>query len=107
MWIIHTDLLYISQYQESQTDLLSKWGIVAIVYSLSHAWLLQPPWTAAQQVFLSIGFPRQEYWSRLPFPSPGDLPDPALEPTSPVLAGRFLTTEPPGKPHFQHFKLQK
>ena len=41
-----------------------------------------------------MGFPRQEYWSGLPFPSPGDLPDPGLEPTSPPLAGGFLTTEP-------------
>ena len=40
---------------------------------------------------------RQEYWSGLPFPSPGDLPHPGVEPTSPALAGRFFTTEPPGK----------
>ena len=44
-----------------------------------------------------MGFPRQEYWSRLPFPSPGDLPDPGIEPVSPALAGRFFTTEPPDK----------
>ena len=40
-------------------------------------------------------FSRQEYWSGLPFPPPGDLPDPRIEPTSPALAGRFFTTEPP------------
>ena len=45
-----------------------------------------------------MGFPRQEYWSGLPFPSPGDLPDPGIEPFSPALAGRFFTAEPPGKP---------
>ena len=45
-----------------------------------------------------MGFPRQEYWSGLPFPSPGDLPDPGIEPMSPALAGGFFTTEPPGKP---------
>ena len=45
-----------------------------------------------------MGFPRQEYWSGLPFPSPGDLPNPGIEPLSPALAGRFFTTEPPGKP---------
>ena len=45
-----------------------------------------------------MGFPRQEYWSGLPFPSPGDLPDPGIKPVSPVGAGRFFTTEPPGKP---------
>ena len=42
-------------------------------------------------------FSRQENWSELPFPSPGDLPDPETEPTSPVLAGGFFTTEPPGR----------
>ena len=47
---------------------------------------------------LSMGFSRQEYLSGLPFPSPGDLPNPGTEPTSPALAGRFFTTEPPGKP---------
>ena len=46
-----------------------------------------------------MGFSRQEYWSGLPFPSPGDLPGPGIEPTSPTLTGRFFTTEPPGKPH--------
>ena len=45
-----------------------------------------------------MGFPRQEYWSWLLFPSPGDLPDPGIEPMSPTLAGRFFTTEPHGKP---------
>jgi len=47
-----------------------------------------------------MGFPRQEYWSGLPFPSPKDLPDPGMEPTSLVLAGRFFTTEPPRKPQW-------
>ena len=47
---------------------------------------------------LSRGFARLEYWSGLPFSSLGDLPDPGIEPSSPALAGRFLTTEPPGKP---------
>jgi len=45
-----------------------------------------------------MGFSRQEYWSGLPFPSPEDLPDPGVELTFPVLAGRFFITEPPGKP---------
>ena len=56
------------------------------------------PWTVAYQAPLSTGFPRQEYWSGLPFPSPGDLSDPGIEPMSPALAGGFFTTEPPGKP---------
>ena len=54
--------------------------------------------TEAQQAPLSMGFPRQEYWSGLPFPSPGDLPDPGIEPMSLALAGGFFTIEPPENP---------
>ena len=54
--------------------------------------------SVARQVPLSMEFSRQEYWGGLPFPSPGDLPHPGIEPGSPALAGRFFTTEPPGKP---------
>ena len=50
-----------------------------------------------------MGFSRQEYWSGLPFPSPGDLPDPKIKPVSPALAGRFLTTEQVGKPYSVHW----
>ena len=56
------------------------------------------PWTVACQAPLSVAFPSQEYWNGLPFPSPGDLPDPGIEPTSPELAGGLFTTKPPGKP---------
>ena len=56
------------------------------------------PGTAARQAPLSMGFPRQEYWSGWPFPSPGDLPDPGIKPTCPALAGGFFTAESPGKP---------
>ena len=54
-----------------------------------------------------MGFPRQEYWSGLPFPPPGDLLDPGIEPESPALAGRFLTAESWGKPlgNIQHLKI--
>ena len=48
-------------------------------------------WSVAHQAPLSMGFPRQEYWSGLPFPSPGDLPNTGIKPASPVLAGRFLS----------------
>ena len=55
-----------------------------------------------------MGFPRQEHWGGLPFPSPGDLPDPGIEPSSPASAGEFFTTEPPGKLLNQlYFKLKK
>ena len=56
----------------------------------------------ALQAPLSMGFSRQEYWSELPFPSLGDLPDLGIKPTSPALAGVFFTTEPPGKPRHEH-----
>ena len=59
--------------------------------------LFASPWAVALQAPLSMGFPRQEYWSGLPFPSPGDIPSPGMESTSPELAGGFFTTEPPGK----------
>ena len=62
-------------------------------------------WTAAHQALLSMGSPRQECWRGLPFPPPGDLPDPGIEPVSPALAGGFVTTRPPGKPG-QHSKHQ-
>ena len=52
----------------------------------------------ARQPPLSLGFPRQEYWSELPFHSPWDLPDPGIEPMSPALGVGFFTTESPGKP---------
>ena len=58
----------------------------------------------ACQAPLSMGFSRQEYWSGLPFPSPGDLPYPGIEPAFPTLAGRFSTTETPGKPIVYHRK---
>ena len=54
-------------------------------------------WTIACQVPLSVEFSRQEYWSGLPFPSPGGHPNPGIKPFSPALAGRFFTAEPPGK----------
>ena len=56
------------------------------------------PWAVARQAPRSVGFPRQEDWSGLPFPSPGDLPHPGMGPTCPALAGRFFTAAPPGKP---------
>ena len=59
--------------------------------------LFVTPWTVAYQAPPSMGFSRQEYWSGLPFPSPGDLPDPGIEPGSPTLQADALTSEPPGK----------
>ena len=66
--------------------------------SLSRVRLFATPWTVAYQGSPSMEFSRQEYWSGLPFPSPGDLPNPGIEPRSPALEADALTSEPPGKP---------
>ena len=64
---------------------------------LSRVRLFVTPWTITYQASLSMGFSRQEYQRGFPFPSPGDLPDPAIEPRSPALQADALTSEPPGK----------
>ena len=66
--------------------------------SLSRVQLFATLWTVAYQASQSMGFSRQEYWSGLPFPSPGDLPDPGIEPRSPALRADTLPSEAPGKP---------
>ena len=65
--------------------------------SLSHVQLFVTPWTVAHQALQSMEFSRQEYWSGLPFPFPGDLPNPGIEPGSPSLQADTLPYEPPGK----------
>ena len=65
---------------------------------LSRVRLFATPWTVAYQAPPTMGFSRQEYWSGLPFPSPGDLPDPGIKPRSPTLQADALISEPPGKP---------
>ena len=67
----------------------SYWGCCCLVAKLMYN-SSAAPWTVTWQAPLFLGFPRQEYWSGLPFPSSGDLPDPGMEPTSPALAGGFL-----------------
>ena len=70
-------------------------GRLCVLSLFSHVQLFVTPWTVACQAPLSMGFSRQEYWSGLPCPPPGDLPDPGIEPVpsmSPALAGRFFTT---------------
>ena len=68
------------------------------VKSLSCVLLFRIPWTVALQAPPSMEFFRQEYWSGLPFPSPGDLPDPGIKPGSPALQADALPSEPPQKP---------
>ena len=68
--------------------------------SFSRVQLFATPWTVSHEALPSMGFSRQEYWSGLPFPSPGNLPDPGNEPRSPALQADALTSEPPGKPAY-------
>ena len=67
------------------------------VKSLSHVRLFETVWTIAYKAPLSMEFSRQEYWNGLPFPSPGDLPDPGIKPWSPAVQADALPSEPPGK----------
>ena len=71
---------------------------VCILSHSSRVQLFATAWTVVHQAPLSMGFSRQEYWSGLPFPSPGDPPNPGIKPVSPALADVFFTAEPPGKP---------
>ena len=76
-------------------------NMCGVCQSLSHVQLFATLWTVALHAPLSLGFPREEYWSGLPFPSAGDLPDPGIKPKSPVspaLQVDSLVTEPSGKP---------
>ena len=73
---------------------------------LSCVGLFATLWTVAYQAPPSMGFSRQEYWSGFPFPSPGDLPDPRIDPRSPALQADALPSEPPGKPDRDGFMLK-
>ena len=70
-----------------------------VTYFSILAWRI--PWTVAYQASPSVGFSRQGYWSGLPFPSPGDLPDPGIKPRSPALRADAVLSEPLGKPKAQ------
>ena len=78
---------------------LASYTVSEWVKSLSCVQLFETPGTVAYQASPSRGFSRQEYWNGLPFPSPGDLPNPGIEPGSPALEADTLTSEPPGKPN--------
>ena len=79
--------------------------VESVSHSLSHVQLFVTLWTVARQAPLSMEFHRQGYWSGLPFPTLGHLPNPGIKPVSlasPTLAGRFFTTVPSGKPNNIH-----
>ena len=98
---VHYDIQYSSSQCVFSVLEPSLIYIPVSVCLLSCVWLFAAPWTIAHQVPLLMEFSRQEYWNRLPFPTPGDLPEPGIEPVSPAspaVAGRFFTTSPSGKP---------
>ena len=94
-WHTQTHTLRLPKYQE------------CCVCALSCVQLFVTPWTIVHHASLSMGFPRQEYWNRLPFPTPGDLPNPGIELASPALQADSLPSQPPGKmyplPIISHF----
>ena len=98
----------VKKVEEQHKSLLWKESESEVVKSCLTFWephglyvaLFGTPWTVAYEVPPSVGFSRQEYWSGLPFLSPGDLPDPGIDPRSPALQADTLTSEPPGKPFF-------
>ena len=89
-------------YAQMETKKLCCCLVASEVKLLSRVRLFATPWTVAYQAPLSMGFSRQECWSELPFPSPGDLPEPGIEPGSPALQADALPSEPPGNQPRQH-----
>ena len=87
-------ILYCLSHQASPLTLL-----VVCVWVTQSCPTLATPWTVAHQAPLSMEFSRQEYWSGLPFPSAGPLPNPGIEPASPALTGRFFTRDPESPPY--------
>ena len=83
---------------KTETGLEGSFFLVSVCASRSVMFVT--PWTVAHQAPLSMGFSRQEYWSGLPFPSPGDLPNPGIKSGSPALQADSLPSEPPWKPLF-------
>ena len=105
MWVFHRMLWKNSNELFGQPNALKVLGPLpdplwhkSEVKSLSRVQLFATPWTVAYQPPQSMGFSRQEYWSGLPFPSLGDLPDPRIEPGFPTLQADSLPSELPGKP---------
>ena len=94
--------LYCSVGAENRDSFSYIWFTIIhnVSMSLSHVWLFVTPWTVTQWAAVSMGFSKQRYWSGLPFPPWGDLPDLGIEPGSPALQADSLLSEPPGKPWY-------
>ena len=98
MWLMYTVIMYVTGIQYSDSQFLKV--MLYLWWWFSCVWFFGIPWTVAHQTPLSMELFRQEYWSGLPFPSPGDLSNPGIKPASlvsPALAGGFFITVPPGK----------
>ena len=89
LWLPHINI-FIKLFYLQKENTKGKWSHSVVSDSVI-------PWTVVHQAPPSMGFSRQEYWSGVPFPSPGDLPDPGTEPGSPALQADALLSEPPGK----------
>ena len=105
--ILATEYTAINQMSKPKQQNCSSWFILWQRHvgqklwkwkSSSHVWLFATPWTVAHQILLSMEFSRQEYWSGLVFPSPGDLSNPGIEPRSPAFQSDSLLSEPLRKP---------
>ena len=101
LFILHSIHLFLHQNH----TLLIAMALKVKVKLLSSVWLFATPWTVAYQAPHSMGFSRQEYWSGLPFPSPGHLSHPGIEPGSPTFQADALTSEPPGKPEKNYMTI--
>ena len=99
IWVKLRDIL-LNEISQSQRDRYCMIPFILVLSHFSRVRVFVTPWTVAHQVPLSLGFPRQEYWSGLPCSAPRDLPNPGIEPASlvsPALHADSLPTEPPGK----------
>ena len=88
-----------SRYRKRKLFLKELFYWIRMFMHAQCVWLFATPWTVTCQAPLSVEFCRQDYWSGFPFPPPGNLPDPGIQPMSLALAGGFCTTEPPGNPY--------
>ena len=86
-------LAYFQHFAVTHSDVQVWLSLLFSLWVISNS--VVTPWTVVHQPAPSMAFPRQEYWSGLPFPYPGDLPNPGIKPTSPALTGGFFTPEPP------------
>ena len=102
LWLTYPDIVSLTDFAPAiLAFFLLIIHVCMCVESLSNVWLFETSWTVTHQASLSMGFPRQEYWSGVPFPTLGDLSE--IEPkslASPALAGRFFAPVPPGEPHW-------